>query len=421
MLKIDYTFTALQPIHTGSDENTGTERKLRREKVLLKEPEIYNTKFKDHESRREAILQILYHVWKSIDFEGIHKTRLMTIWDEFSSKVLASTQVRTKEQFLNSICAKMGIRTLANEFSDKVPSLLELFNDSEFLQTLRDELQYLILKLRIKVKKEKQSEKEAGQINLFSPVSESETKPEIQPTFIKYHDNIPYISGNSIRGYLRRVMMYDFCKRVGIKKLDKYLYHQLFTGGNITESTGKESLDNREKFISMCPAIGLLGSAIGNQTIEGELKVGGARPICKEHGNGNISFWELTETKFQTRLDSSKTEKDIEIIANEKGKPDPTSQMIYQYETFIVGTKFSHNFALMGDNDLLNSAFWHMIKLFKENNYIAGNSARDAGMIDIKIDIPEGSNEIYLGYLETYKEDIQKYFQSRDMIALAGG
>lgn len=413
MLKIKYEFTALQPIHTGSDENTGTERKLRREKVLLKYPVKIKSKFETVEQRREAVINILFHVWKCIDFESFSKMRLMNIWDEYSSKVLAATSVRTKEQFLNILTAKMGIRSLANDYSELITELLSRFNDDEFLQIVRDELQYLILKLRIETKKK---DRDTKSLSMF----ENKEQEFVNVEFVKSFDSIPYISGNSIRGYLRRLVMYDFCKQTGITSLDKHLYHQLFTGGNITDSTGKESLENREKFIAMCPMIGLLGSAIGNQTIHGDLKVGGARPQCIEHGTGELSFWELIETKFQTRLDSSKTEEDIEIIGSETGKPAPTTQMIYQYETFIVGTKFNSSFAVMSENELTISAFYRMIELFKESNYIAGNSARDSGMIDINIDIPENASKLYLDYLDSYKDEIQKYFKTKDVLALAG-
>ena len=413
MIKVNYEFTALQPIHTGSDENTGTERKLRREKVLLREPKVYNSNFQNIEEKREAAIAILFHIFKCIDFDGMQKSRLIGIWEEFTSKVLASTSVRTKENFFNIISAKLGIRTLANDFSEKIILLLNKFNDDEFLSLIRDDLQYLILRLRIEIKDKKENKQ--NNISLFE---EKKQKIDIFETK-KYFELIPYISGNSIRGYLRRIVMYDFCKRIGITKLDKSLYHQLFTGGNITDSTGKESLENRENFINMCPAIGLLGSAIGNQTIEGELKVSGARPQCLEHGTGEVSFWELIETKFQTRLDSSKTEKDIEVISDKKEAP--TSQMIYQYETFIVGSKFNHSFTLVSDNELLKSAFYHLLILFKENNFICGNSARDSGLIDLsKLEIPRDPNKLYLEYLEKNKEEIQKYFKNKNTLIFAG-
>jgi len=165
MIKVNYEFTALQPIHTGSDENTGTERKLRREKVLLREPKVYNSNFQNIEEKREAAIAILFHIFKCIDFDGMQKSRLIGIWEEFTSKVLASTSVRTKENFLNIISAKLGIRTLANDFSEKIILLLNKFNDDEFLSLIRDDLQYLILRLRIEIKDKKENKQ--NNISLF--------------------------------------------------------------------------------------------------------------------------------------------------------------------------------------------------------------------------------------------------------------
>jgi len=398
MLKIKHTFTAMQPVFTGSDENHGTLRSLRREKIIMRNPVNITSKFASDELRRDAILKILLNVWRNINFDSISNSRMMGIWDEFSSKLVASTSCRTRMQFLNMICSKWDVRSLSDDY---IVEMLDLFNDDEFLETIRNEYQYLTLKLRKLIKDQKESgEKGIAYFNFSGNQGE-------KIIFNKSYDNVPYVAGNSIRGLLRRIVMYDFCKLAGIAKLDKSLYHQLFTGGNLTASTDTEDIERRENYIEMCPMIGLLGSAIGNMTIEGELKVGGARLQCRENGTGDLSYWELVNVVFGTRLDSSKTETDIDLV--ETGK-EPTSQMKYEYEVFIVGSKFDHTFALTTDNELLISAFWHMIELFKENNFICGNSARGSGEIDIKIDVPEGASKLYLDHIESNKEDIQKYF-----------
>lgn len=416
MLKVKYSFTALQPIHTGSDENTGTERKLRREKVLIDSPVEIKSQFTSVANRRKAIVSALQAIWKAIDFDSISNSRMIGIYDEFTSKVLASSAVRTKEQFVNRLCQKLGIRSVKDL---SIYENLKQFSDDEFLVCLRDEIQLLIVLMRLDNKLKKEN-KDNPNLSLFD---EEETPPwEAQLDFTKSFEEIPYISGNSIRGYLRRVVMHDFCKLAGIDSLDKSIYHQLFTGGNITEGTGLESIENKENFIHACPMIGLLGSAIGNQTIEGVIKVSGARVKCKELGTGSVSHWELVETKFQTRHDTSKTEKDVKI-ENDGSRDNKKSsdQMIYQYEVFVVGTKFNATFGLSSDNELLKSAFYRVLKLFKENNYIAGNSARDSGLIDLDLDIPENSDQLYLDHIKNNKESIQEYFKTGDAKILAMG
>lgn len=409
MIKLKYSFHTLQPLFTGSDENFGTERKLRREKVLLKKPLKIESNFASDVLRREAILKILFNVWRNIDWEGIKGQRLMTIWDEFSSKLIASTGCRTKYQFLNLLCEKWGIRSLNDDY---ITEVLDLFHDAELLELVRNEHQYIVLKLRKIVKEAKEKREESGlnqTLSLFDFKGNKEQKKDATISFEKHFDTVPFVSGNSIRGNLRRKVMYDFCKRVGITKLDKDKYHQLFTGGNISDSTAYEDIARREAYIAMCPMMGLLGSAIGNMTIEGELRVGGARLKCLEHGSGERSYWELLDSTFGTRLDSSKTETEIKI--EKQGDKKEVNQMKYEYEVFCVGAEFEHLFVMTSDSELLTSAFWHMMHLFKEDPFICGNSARDAGQIDLsEIVIPENATQKYLDYLEKYKDRINLYF-----------
>lgn len=226
----------------------------------------------------------------------------------------------------------------------------------------------------------------------------------------KNFDKVPYFGGNSIRGYLRRIVMYDFCKLAGVTNLNKTTYHRLFTGGNITDSTGFEDIQKREDFIKNCPPIGLFGSAIGNMTIEGEMLVQGARLQCKENGTSDVSFWEQIELNFGTRLDSSKRETDIHIGENEKEAP--TSQMIYQYENFVTGSVFDSSFILKTEDKLLVSVFWRMINLWKEQPTIGGNSARDSGIIDINIDVPQDADKLYLDYIKDNIDTIKSYFNA---------
>lgn len=446
MLKVPYVITALQPIHTGSDQNAGTERQLRRRKIAIKNQIDIVSNFINENERRLAILKVLTAIWESIDFESISGQRMMGIWSEFTSKVLASTGVRTRQQFLNKICEKFDIRTLKDT---RIIGVIDKFDDVEFLQTIRDELQYIVLLLRkdrevLKAQRreefekkkleQKESKKDKQMLDMFDGLIDEtieqeeqvktdevieEEQKEIEEQnigknliFKKAFDYVPYVSGNGIRGLLRRLIMKDFCEQVGITAIEKSTYHQLFTGGNITDSTGKEDIGHREEFIRMCPPIGLLGSAIGNQTIEGELKVSGLDLHCLENNNGDSSYWEFLYTVFGTRLDSSKTETHIFITENELRKNASADQMIYQYETFIKGSQFDGLFTVTSNKSLIISAFWRLIEVLKENNYICGRSAVDNGLIDINIEVPKDGSKEYIDYLQENKEAIYSYFQS---------
>ena len=422
-MKINYSFTAQTPLFTGSDENSGTIRTLRREKVLLKNPITFESNFSNDIERRKTLMDIIFPVYASIAIKLKYEN--YGFYEAYSNKLKAACTSKDKFQFLNKLIESCNIVTLPNGIASIIKTAIDKFNDVELIETVRNEHHYLMILLREYVVKARENKFEISleesirnfENTLFSdlfPRIESKEVTFSQIQFEKKFDNVPYFGGNSIRGYLRRVIMNDFCKQVGITKLNKSTYHQLFTGGNITESTGTEDIEHREKYVDMCPPIGLLGSAIGNMTIEGEMKVMGARLRCIEHNTGNCTFWELVELNFGTRHDDSKTEKDIEINVefDKKGKEKeaPTTQMYYQYENFITGSVFDSSFIITTDNELLISVFWRMMKCWKENNFIGGNSARDAGMIDINIYIPEKSDKLYLDYLQEHKSEILKYF-----------
>lgn len=399
MLRINYKAEALQQIHTGADENHGTVTLLRREKRRLKTPVKFTSKFKSEQERRETLLTVLLAVYKSIDQDL--KSSNYGFYDAYASKVLASTGVRTRYEFLTELCKSCGVRTIADKDNTAVMKAIDSFSDEELLQTIRSEHQYLMLMLRDRIQTK-------GQPNLFN---QNDATPNL--TFEKHFDWIPLIGGNSVRGVIRRIVMRDFLERIGVNKeawgVEKDMYHQLMTGGNITSSTAFEDIELREKYIYLCPMIGLLGSAIGNMTIQGRMKTGALRPICKEHGNGDVSFWETISRAFGTRSDTSKTERDI-YIEQVTTADKSANQMKYEFEVFNTGTLFDGDFVLVSEDEILISAFWYALKLWKEFGYVGGNSARGYGKMDFQIEIPEGAENKYLEHIEQVKDTALAFF-----------
>jgi len=361
MLKIDYQFSAKQPIHTGSDSNTGILRQLRRQKVLLQAPKPVYSRFRPEQKRlkREAVALLLLRLWDKMKEKG-----RVTIYEEVHAKLIASTTVPTKEQFLQVLCRKLEVReiTAERDWRFDAVDLLDLFDDYELLELVRTESQYLLTMFR-RLKDDVRAYKgevethpakiiqDALAVVASQPIQELPTRQTI--------DFVPVISGNSIRGVLRRVCMYDFCKRAGITGLTPQVYHQLFTGGTINDITAFENIEQRQRLIRFCPMLGLFGSAIGNQTIQGELRVGQATLVCAENGNCPVSYHEQIEVDFGTRLDSGKQETDIRIQGDPGG--GETHQMKYEYEVFCRGAEFQHNFACMSDDELLESTFFHLL------------------------------------------------------------
>ena len=413
MKKLDYTATALEPFHSGSSEKMGNHRALRRESILLDKPIKLSSKFKSMREKRIAAVNVLYYIWKSIDWDNVKSQRLMTIYDEFTSKLLASATVQNKQEFINKYCERLGIVSLSNP---EIIRTLEKFYDEEFLQLIRNEYQYLVLLLRARIESEKEKKKSKGnflEISLFDEfVQKEETDEEISNAeFVQFSAEVPMgSSGNQVRAIMRRIGIRDFCKLTGVDIIEKSMYHRLMTGGVLDESHDFEDIDVREELVKMCPVIGVLGAAIGNMTIEGCLKVSDMRPICKEHGTGNISFWQMLDIVFATRDDTSKKENDI-MIYEIPGKPYGISQMFYTYEVFCKGTKFQHSFRLVSDDKLMIGVFYRLLILLKNWQYVGGKSAVGRGKLDFAYSVNPDNEKFYLDYLEQNKEKIVKFFE----------
>ena len=401
MVKLNYTFRTKGPLHTGSDVNAGTLKTLRRQKCVLVEPVQYLTRLSDEE-RREAVTHICMGVWRTLDFDNIKGKRLMGIWDEFANKLVAAGRAANKYQFLEVLARSWGLDSITKEY---VLSAIDALSDYELLDTVRNESIYIVLKLRVL----KDSLK--GQKIKFSDKVAKEVSWKGKPVgVVREEDMIPCISGNSIRGKMRRLAMGDFCRSVGIKQMDKRVYHTLFSGGFLDQSTQLEDFDRLEQFVAMCPMLGVLGSAIGNMTIEGEAKIGWAYPLCRERGTAEKSYWQYLDTVFQTRYDSSKVEDVIDVLGEEKKGDDAPQQMKYEYEVFADGTPFEHRVACTSEDPLILSAFWHMLKLFNESPYLGGTLGVGNGEVELDWDLDYAAGGAYVDYIAERKDEIKEFW-----------
>jgi len=224
--------------------------------------------------------------------------------------------------------------------------------------------------------------------------------------------DIPIISGNAIRGYLRRLVMADFLRQVDYapdvsRKGGLRLYHTLFTGGLLetvdASSSGVIDIEFKRKVVSLIPPAVMFGFSFGNQIIESKLKVGKAVPIAKEltpflpeRFKSERSFYEMITTVFQTRKDDLKA-------GREKG--EQAVQMIIEYEAFAAGTQFYHKFMIEDPTPLDEALFARMLELWEQKPLIGGKSS--IGFGEIKFDYNfKGSSEPYLKFLKEHRDEI---------------
>lgn len=225
-------------------------------------------------------------------------------------------------------------------------------------------------------------------------------------------DNIPAVHGNAIRGYLRRLIMDDYLTLLDYELDSKKVYHFLFTGGILealdSKDKGAINLTLKKEIRELIPPISLVGSALGNQMIQGKLKVGMGDIVCTEtkhyiedYENYDFSAYNLKGSDFGTRLDDLKEGK--------KDDDEQAHQMKYEFETLIRGTKFTHEFILDDCNSVEKACFKRMFVLWNERPYLGGKSGTGYGKV--KLDYP-GIDELtdipYLDYIHDRKEDMSK-------------
>lgn len=211
-------------------------------------------------------------------------------------------------------------------------------------------------------------------------------------------EEIPVISGNSLRGILRdrgmlhmlRCLGYGINEETGeINGLPLSAFYFLFSGGSLTSKGGRGlDVDEARRWRDLIPLVTIFGGAMGNQIMPGKCKIGKAIPICAEtahliperfiNGNKLQSIWELCQEEAYTRRDDEKNEKLRQLITSEgrgllesKAKNDrekrgmdedvrkdeQKQQMRYYVETIVAGTRLYWDITLDDVTDVEFEAF----------------------------------------------------------------
>lgn len=88
-------------------------------------------------------------------------------------------------------------------------------------------------------------------------------------------------SGNAWRGQLRDLMASYMLDHLGGVRLPLDIFHLLFSGGRIG-GTQSVDIDQARRMRAAIPMIALLGGGVGNQILQGKIRVGNAYPVCRE-------------------------------------------------------------------------------------------------------------------------------------------
>jgi len=252
---------------------------------------------------------------------------------------------------------------------------------------------------------------------IFSGGDEKTGSTPVLRTIMVYVDGtgevpIPYLSGNGIRGKLRRMAMKDFVDTAEYEITNTKLYHSLFSGGvleNTADTTGAIDLTFRKKVRDLIIPVAIFGCAIGNQMIQGNLVVEHMWPICEEYKiylppeyqadkRAEQPIRTFTDQSFITRRDDLRAERE---------EDEQAVQMKVDYECFIPGTKFYHRFVLQLPDELQKSCFGRVLDLFEMMPYVGGRSSSGDGKVMLNYKNRPDSG-LYMEFLQEKKEEIRK-------------
>jgi CRISPR/Cas system CSM-associated protein Csm3 (group 7 of RAMP superfamily) len=231
--------------------------------------------------------------------------------------------------------------------------------------------------------------------------------------------DVPIISGNQVRGRLRRLLTADFLELAGHRmdlgqKSYQKLYHTLFAGG-VLEAVEEESesavvdLNLKFRIVKYILPLRLFGCSYANQMIEGRVLVGHMLPVCRElrdytSVDSDTSFYQLIARAFQTRRD--------ELRATRAEDEEQAVQALVEYECFAPGTRFYHEIRLetTKEEELLDlSTLYRAMELWKENPFIGGKSSVGFGKLKIEYEWPRPvDSKPYIEFVEKNKDEIVK-------------
>lgn len=208
--------------------------------------------------------------------------------------------------------------------------------------------------------------------------------------------DVPVISGNSIRGVLRRelarelVDKYDLINVLG-KDFDKF-YIAIANGGNINKNLDASvNTEQIRQLRESLPILSVLGSAMYRYMVNGMVNIGFAIPQCAELHTGVTRILDLTSDIGLTRH-----------IDNNIVNPEDCKPMPYTVEVINSGVVFDMNMSFAPQaTEVEKSCIYHGLSLIRN---IGGKVAVGFGRVKVS-GIGDGSG--YLSWLDNQEKNVE--------------
>lgn len=227
-------------------------------------------------------------------------------------------------------------------------------------------------------------------------------------------------SGNAWRGQLRDLMARYMLDKLGTDgepaRVGIDTFSLLFSGGKIGGAQVNDIAQARRMRAAL-PMLALLGGGVGNQILQGKLRVGNCYPLCREampvlprdlrETAARIDYSDCTMTKEHSRRDDAKIEATREYLAapiagllgdmsggkKPKGKSDdaPPDQMRIRMELLNPGAKLATWISLDAATETELGCLVSGLHMWADAPHIGGQSARGYGLADLDYSIMDRS------------------------------
>ena len=240
---------------------------------------------------------------------------------------------------------------------------------------------------------------------------------------------VPIVSGNTLRGRLRRLGEELLRDAVGYEgQLHPAAAHVLRGGGALAKTSHEPLSGSRLQTLrALVPQIAVFGGAGGGVIINGALDVGKVVPQVHETRhitgvNTDRSAFTATQLEAYARQDDTDAHDFIPAASglgptlrfDDQGRPEPAAnaanQMLFHLETFPAGTVFSTWLRLRRPSPLEAAFFTDVLQAFVEDGRLGGRVGIGHGQVRVDLTPDELGKPVidWRAFVEEHRCDIIK-------------
>lgn len=202
--------------------------------------------------------------------------------------------------------------------------------------------------------------------------------------------NVPAVSGNAVRGRLRRVSADLAWFHAGTPELTPPQFRVLYQGGALTKKQKRIPSEQVARIRGAHPHLALFGWAGNGRLVEGRSKVSGMVPLCDETAHilpatSPGSFWDRVDVLHFSRMeDTTRATTQTRIGDPSEVADEDTGQMRYSTQVIAPGTKLAWGYAI--EDPYPVEVAWARLVLstwVSRGATVGGRSAAGLGQLDL--------------------------------------